>query len=165
MTRLWILGLALCAGMAEAKDEAKCPKGLICASDPETVVKGLQSAGYKAQLSKDAYGDPYIASSSSGYNFAVFFYGCADHAQCDSLQFNVVFERDGRETTELANKWNADKRYVNLAIDPNGRFHAEYDVPTIGGLNTTHFGALTTAWEMTLGELRQFFLKNRKQGE
>src|SRR3546814_19453706 len=69
---LWMAALAT-PGLAA--DREACGAGLVCASDPQTVVKALQAAGYKALLSKSKQtGNPKIESAASGYAYSIFFY-------------------------------------------------------------------------------------------
>src|SRR3546814_6377613 len=64
---LWMAALAT-PGLAA--DREACGAGLVCASDPQTVVKALQAAGYKALLSKSKQtGNPKIESAASGYDY------------------------------------------------------------------------------------------------
>jgi Putative bacterial sensory transduction regulator len=152
--------VAICAAPAMAIDKDPCGTGLICASKPETVVSALQDAGYKAKLSKDDSGDPMVSSSAAGYDFDVYFYGCKDNKQCDSLQMRVSFAKDGANTPELANKWNKGKRFSQAYIDEKGRFVADYDVSTIGGLTKVNFADVVDWWSVTLGNLKTFFEEN-----
>src|SRR3546814_1106778 len=109
---LWMAALAT-PGLAA--DREACGAGLVCASDPQTVVKALQAAGYKALLSKSKQtGNPKIESAASGYDYSIFFYECEQTLHCGSLQFQVSFEDDGGNTPELANKWNKDKRFAQM---------------------------------------------------
>ena len=150
----------LAATPAVAADSGPCGKGLICASDPATVVAALQQTGYKAKLDKDSEGDPKISSSASGYDFDIYFYGCKDNKQCDSLQFRISFEKDGANTFELANKWNSKKRFSQAYISDKGAFVADYDVTTAGGLTSANFADVVDWWSVTLGNLKTFFQEN-----
>ncbi len=154
-------GLALLAATPTlATDTEPCSKGLICASDPATVVQALQEAGYKAKLDKDSGGDPMVSSSASGYDFDIMFYGCKANKQCDSLQMRVSFEKDGANTFELANKWNSDKRFSQAYISNKGSFVVDYDVTTAGGLTKANFADVIDWWSVTLGNLKTFFADN-----
>ncbi len=150
----------LAATPALAADTEPCGKGLICASNPATVVAALQETGYKAKLDKDNEGDPKISSSASGYDFDILFYGCKANKQCDSLQFRISFEKDGANTFELANKWNSTKRFSQASISDKGSFLADYDVTTVGGLTKTNFADVVDWWSVTLGNLKTFFTEN-----
>ena len=145
---------------ALATDTDPCPAGLVCASKPALVLSAVQDAGYKAKLEKDGTGDPMISSSASGYNFYIYFYGCKDAAQCDSLQFRSSFEQDGANNAALANKWNLGKRFGQAAVDEKGSFIIGYDISTLGGLTPKNFADVIDWWQVTLGNLRTFFKEN-----
>jgi hypothetical protein len=143
-----------------AEDNEPCGTGLICASAPSTVVKALQDGGYRAKLDKDSNGDPSISSSTAGYNYEIYFYGCKENKNCDSLQFQVSFQKDETHTAELANKWNNKWRFGQAAVTDKGAFVVSMDVSTIGGLNGTNFADSLNWWDATMGNLRQFFKDN-----
>ncbi len=157
MLRGLFMGLALAAVPATATAQAACPSGQVCASRPDTVVEALQSAGFKAQLDKDDLGDPKIDSAASGYNFTIYFYGCKDGKECNSLRFATVFEDDGTNTPELANRWNKVKRFAQMSAQDNGSLQVAYDVTTAGGVNQTNFADAVDWWQVMLSELRAFF--------
>ncbi|HEX7853572.1 MAG TPA: YbjN domain-containing protein [Sphingobium sp.] len=151
-------GLTLWAGPALASDPDSCGANLVCASDPQSVVKGLQAAGYQAKLGKsEATGNPKIESAASGYKFSVFFYECEKAIKCGSLQFQVSFVDDGKNTLELANKWNNAKRFLQMSVDDDKSLDASMDVATIGGLNQKNFADVLDWWATMLGELNTFF--------
>ena len=144
-------------GGAQAKDTDACGTDMVCASDPQTVVDALQREGYRAKLDKDNSGDPMISSAATGYNFDIFFYGCEEKKQCDSLQFSVTFDSDKTDTPKLANEWNVGNRFGKAAINDKNQFQLRYDVATIGGLNKTNFKDSLDWWSAVLGDLKVFF--------
>jgi hypothetical protein len=147
------------ANAAYSKDTEPCVTGMVCASDPQTIVNALQEEGYKAKLGTDAEGDPIVTSAASGYDFDILFYDCENHEQCASIQFRVSFSKDADNTPELANKWNLDSRVIQLAATSDQQLRGNYDVTTIGGINKRNFADILTWWQDTLGELRKFFEK------
>jgi len=149
--------LLFAAAPSYAADNAPCGANMVCASDPQSVVRALQKAGYKAELSKDARGDPKINSAANGYDFVVYFYDCKDNVHCAALQFSVQFVDDGKNTPELANKWNKNKRFVQMAVTDDDDLTISYDVTTLGGLNQANFADVVDWWQTMLGELRRFF--------
>lgn len=161
LRRFALLGLAL--GMvvvtpASAIDTEPCGAGLICASNPQTVVNALQEAGYKAKLSKsESTGNPRIESAASGYNFHVYFYECEKGAKCASLQFFISFADDGTNTPDLANKWNAKKRFLQMSVDDDKSLSVSMDITTLGGLNRRNFSDVVDWWSVMLSELNKFF--------
>ena len=155
-------GLALsCAAIlpASAEDKAPCGAGMVCASKPETVMAAMEKAGFKPKLSKDNGGDPMIESDEAIYHFDVYFYGCENHINCDSLRFEAIFEKAPENTIELANKWNVSKRFLQASVRDSGEIAFAYDVPTIGGVNDANFADVLDWWTSELNELGKFFKK------
>ncbi|WP_404338727.1 YbjN domain-containing protein [Sphingomonas sp. MMS12-HWE2-04] len=151
-------GFLLCLSVpAAAEDAAPCAANLVCASAPATVVEAMEKAEFEPKLSKDRDGDPMIESNVAPYQFSLFFYGCTEHVKCDSLRFESAFEKAPENTLELANKWNAQKRFLQAFIRPNGEFVVAYDLATIGGLNKNNFADVLAWWNNQLEELATFF--------
>ena len=151
------------AAPAMAQDRAACASGTVCASDPATVMAAMTRANLKPQLSKDGQGDPMIESEgAAAYHFDVYFYGCEKAKNCDSLRFQVMFDKEAGANAALANKWNAGHRFVQASVKDDGRFVLAYDVPTIGGINTRNFGDVLDWWVSMLGEAGDFFSKELK---
>ncbi|MBX3564776.1 MAG: YbjN domain-containing protein [Sphingomonas sp.] len=150
----------LLAAPAFAQDRAACGAGQVCASNPASVVAAMEKANLKPKLGKDASGDPLIESEgASAYHFDVHFYGCEKGRNCDSLRFEVIFEKDASATPALANRWNAAHRFIQAAVKDDGRFVMSYDVPTIGGMNPRNFADVLDWWSSMLGEAGDFFTK------
>lgn len=152
-------GLLLClpAVPAAAEDKAPCAANMVCASAPATVVAAIAKADLAPKLTTDDEGDPMIEVQGGPYNASVFFYGCTAHAKCDSLRFEASFEKAPENTQELANTWNAKKRFLQAFVRANGEFVVAYDIATIGGLNATNFADVLAWWDNQLNELATFF--------
>lgn len=161
-----VLGVAasaalLCMGAsAQAVDSAHCAARLVCASTPQTVFEGLQRAGITAEMDVDGEGDPMIVGESDGLNFGVYFYGCEDHAGCDSLQFLASFTDAGATGPSLANAWNDEHRFSQLSLDSDGNLNLRYDVTTIGGLNQANFAEVVDWWTVVLGNVANYIDEN-----
>lgn len=151
--------LFLVAGTGHAQDRAACGAGLVCASDPDSVMRAMEKAGLKPKKSVDNDGDPMIESEDASYHFDVYFYGCEQHKNCDSLRFQVAFKKEPENTLALANKWNASKRFLQASVPDDGRFVVAYDVATIGGVTERNFADVLDWWQSMLGELGEFFQK------
>jgi hypothetical protein len=149
------LAITLASATAQASDEASCKEGLICASQPETVLNAIKEAGFRAKLEKDKLGDPMISSAASGYNFEIYFYGCEKAKQCSSLQFQSSFSAEPDNTPAYANAWNSKKRFVQASVEKQ-ELQLSYDVSTIGGLNTENFADVVGWWSDMLGEFAVF---------
>jgi len=145
-----------------AEDTKPCGAGLVCASDPASVMAAMEKAGFKPKLSKDNDGDPMISSDQGVFTFDVYFYGCKEHKSCDSLRFESLFEKAPENTAEFANKWNSKKRFLQAFVRADQQFTVAYDVATIGGLNATNFADVLDWWNSQLGELAAFFKEELK---
>ncbi len=148
---------AAIATPAMAEDKEPCTTDMVCASDPKTVVEPFREAGLKAKLMLDDGGDPMIESAASGYKFETFFYGCVETKACDSVQFRVTFVKEPENTVELANKWNAIKRFSQMHVNTDSELIVNWDITTVGGLNKKNFADVIGTWESVLGELGRFF--------
>ncbi|KKW92745.1 YbjN domain-containing protein [Sphingobium chungbukense] len=160
------MGIVATASPSWAADADPCGDGLVCASDPQSVVRALQAEGYKAALDKSkTTGNPLIESAANGYNFTIFFYECEQAKKCGSLQFQLSFEDDGGNTPELANKWNKDKRFSQMSVWDDHSLALAYDVTTVGGLNQKNFADVIDWWAVMLGEAAKFFKENPVKGK
>lgn len=161
LPRLSLLALGMIvAAPAGATDTAACGAGMVCASNPQTIVAALQKAGYTAELSKDDTGDPMINSAASGYRFSVMFYGCEKAAKCDSLQFQATFDAHKGVTPEYVNKWNRAKRFIRASMNDEKELQLRYDVATIGGVNQANFKDVLDWWAAMLGEYSKYAGEN-----
>ena len=145
--------VAVCA----ADQSSPCPEGHICASDPQGVTEELRKLGFRAELTKHESGDPQIESGAAGYDFRLNFNECTENRQCRSLGFAVVFADDGKNTLELVNTWNKQKRFSQMAVNDNGSLAFTYDVTTVGGLTKANFADVVDWWQSMLGQLRGYF--------
>ena len=153
-----VVSLALLPGMARAEsDGPACPGGHICASNPQGVADELRSLGYRAELKSHPSGDPQIESAAAGYDFVVNFNDCKANRQCRSLGFVIVFADDGKNTPQLANEWNRQKRFSQMTANENSSLAVTYDVTTVGGINKANFADIVDWWQVILGQLRTFF--------
>lgn len=149
--------LMLWAGAAQAQDRNACGAGMVCASDPASVARAMQKAGFAVKQTKDEGGDPAIASEAEGFQFDVFFYGCEKNRNCDSLRFQVVFQAGPENTAALANKLNTSQRFIQASVRKDGTLALVHDVGTIGGLNQRNFADVLDWWKSELGEAGDFF--------
>lgn len=156
----FLAAISAISSAANAADENPCPADLICASKPETVVSGLQDAGFRAKLEKDKTGDPMISSEASGYEFEIYFYGCEKGQNCAELQFQTTFMAEADNTPDYANAWNTSKRFIQASVDQQ-KLQLAYDISTVGGVNKANFTDTTQWWAAMLGEFA-VFVKEQK---
>ncbi|MBE3640094.1 YbjN domain-containing protein [Mangrovicoccus algicola] len=129
-------------------------EGLVSAADPQGMQAALQELGYRAELDQDGEGDPMIRSSAAGSNFSIYFYGCVDHAGCDSILFTAGFDLSEPMSPEQANDWNRDALLATIYLDDEGDPHLFHYVLTRGGLPGDVFAASLREWAQVLGDFR-----------
>ncbi len=158
----WAAGTVMAAALAAQGQAAEpCAPGMICASVPQTLIAALQAEGYKALLEKDKSGDPSIASSASGYNFDIYFYGCEKNLNCSSVQFVASFEAADHYTPKFANAWNENKRFIQMSVNDKKELYLRYDVTTVGGMNAKNFADAVDWWAVMLGDFDNFTKANK----
>ena len=141
------LGFALAAPAANAQVMA----------DVDVIAVFLQEFGLPTEKSVDPDGDPKIDSRIEGTRFAVYFYGCDNGKDCDSIQFSTGFDLKEPMTLEAANTWNRDKRFGKVYLDEDGDPYIEYDVNTdFDGIGAENFDDSIDLWRALLAEFRDY---------
>jgi hypothetical protein len=129
---------------------------MVRAQDPSSVVRALQGAGYKAEVTKDDTGDPLIRSTSSGSNFAIFFFGCTKNVDCTTIQFFAGYDRDKSPTLSQMNDWNSRKRFARAYISDKGAARIEMDVDIDdGGISTKLFEDNLEFWVLLMSQFEK----------
>ncbi|MCK8463958.1 YbjN domain-containing protein [Aliiroseovarius sp. S1339] len=119
----------------------------IKASDPQSVLGYFKEIGAPATLTEDSVGDPLIEIQYYGTTFAVFFYGCDDNKNCNSLQLYAGYTAENEISAEDLNSWNADQRYGRVYQDSDGRKKLEYDIYTgNAGVSSDDFDEMFDIW-------------------
>jgi hypothetical protein len=99
----------------------------------------LQEAGYKAEIKKADDGSSYIQSGVNGGDFQLTFYGCTNDAGCDSFEFYSYFKKEPFFSSDMANEWNAKKRFLKVAIDSDGDLAEYLYVSALGKMTYENF--------------------------
>lgn len=142
MFRLAFAAMLLVTGWAIAPAGAQN----ITAANPQGVVQLLEAQGFKASLQAEPDADPVIYSEVGGTPFAVFFFDCAAHKRCKTVQFYAGF-RHGGVSFERINAWNARNRFGRAYIDDEGDPRMEMDVNLDpGGVNPGLFRETLDTW-------------------
>ncbi len=145
----WVVTLAAMVASVPAAAQT------VQATRPETVVKALQEAGYRATVSKDKDGDPIVKSGAAGVDFSVLFYNCTEHKDCKTVQFYAGFVKKGL-SLDTMNKWNAEHRFGRAYLDDEKDPRIEMDLDLDkGGMSSALFQANITTWESLLGDFQK----------
>jgi Putative bacterial sensory transduction regulator len=130
---------------------------MVRGQDLQSVVSALQGAGYKAEVAKDDSGDPMIRSTSSGSNFAIFFFGCTKNADCRRVQFFAGYPRDKSPSLSQMNDWNSRKPFARAYISDKGAARLEMDLDLDdGGMSRPLFEDNLEFWTLLMAEFEKF---------
>lgn len=118
------------------------------ASDPQSLMDFFFEKGYPAQLSEDGVGDPYIEFRYNGEVMPLWFYGCEDNANCQSVQFYSAYGLEEPIALERLNEWNGEeRRYTRAYLTEEGTLRLEMDVFTgADGLTARDFDSEMGLW-------------------
>ncbi len=128
---------------------------------PGNVVSALQAAGYKAQLKLNKAGEPFIESATNGEPFTVDFYECDGLKDCKSLQLWSWYKKEPVLTPEVANEWNAKRRFMKVWIDSDGDMRQSIDATVVGGMTQAQFAEIVQ-WYTDLDGMFSAFLKEKR---
>lgn len=129
---------------------------MVTSQDPASVVAAMQSAGYRAEVTRDDTGDPMIKSSSSGSDFAVFFYGCTNNAACTTVQFFAGYTEPRNASLARLNEWNSTARFARGYLTEKGAARIEMDIDLDeGGMSRRLFLDNLTVWTVLMSNFEK----------
>lgn len=149
--------MVLCAALAASVTATAAKADEVRSDDPSSLVRAMQSAGYRAELTKDNSGDPMIRSSSSGSDFAILFYGCKSNRNCTTVQFFAGFKDPDNGSLSAINKWNADNRFGRAYQADSGSARIEYDLDLdMGGMSASLFNDNLAVFTSLMDRYRKY---------
>ena len=92
--------------------------------------------------------------------FTVDFYDCKDK-HCTSISFSSWYKPDPLWTAALTNEWNAQKRFLRIGVDKEGKLREYIDISTIGKLTQANFADMVDWYESMDAELARFIKAKR----
>jgi hypothetical protein len=127
-------------------------------ADPKIIARVMQNAGYKASIEKLEDGQSYVQSSSSGYPFRVFFFGCDnDTPGCDTVQLFAGFRTDKSPTLREMNDYTRDYRWGRVYIDEEDDPVIEMDIDLEdGGMSDALFKDNLEYWDYVMSKFAEF---------
>ena len=140
--------LLLVPGFASANE--------IDARNPDTVLTALQDLGYRATLGSDSDGDPKVTSTIEAVNYTIFFYGCRDGLNCESIQFAAAFDVPEVLTAAMMNDWNTTKLMGEATVADDGDPRLTFFVTTTGGLTRENFVKIVALWGASMSDFKDF---------
>ena len=128
--------------------------GLIDATSPQAIVTLMQQAGYRAALGVDNIGDPKIDSSAAGVDFTIYFYGCTNAVNCQSLQFSSGFDMAKGTSFQAMNDWNSTQRFGYAYLDSESDPFVNMDVNVAFGVSRENLLESISLWEQVLSNFQ-----------
>jgi hypothetical protein len=101
--------------------------------------------------SAQSNGDPKITGKIEGVSYQVFFMNCTDNANCEDLNFYAGF-LDNKQTLEVINAWNRDKRFGKAYLDSDLDAVIEFDVNLENGVTRENLDAAFSLWSLILDQ-------------
>mgnify|MGYP000560105888 CR=1 FL=1 len=155
MHKLPLTALALLASTLGAPLAAKP-----VTADVAQIAAILQKEGYQAKRAGEV-AEPRIETAMSGYQMAIYFYGCDAKGQgCKSVQFYAGFNPDTSPTLEAMNDYARDNRWGRIYLDKEGVAVIEMDVDLeAGGMSEALFLDNMAYWDTILTKFADFVFK------
>lgn len=133
--------------------------GTALPAQAQTLIDGSQvdeilniARGYgAATLDKTRNGDPMIQGKIEGVSYQVFFMNCTDHASCEDLNFYAGFI-DNKQTLDVINAWNRDKRFGKAYLDSDLDAVIEWDLNLERGVTQENLDANFSLWAAILDQ-------------
>ena len=143
--------------LAAVSAPAFAQSNMITAADPASIADAMQGLGYRAEMDTDGVGDPMIRSAAEGVNYRIYFYGCSDNANCDSLLFSAGFDMDDGMALPAINTWNADSVVARAYLDDEYDPYVQMYVLTGdgAGISAEIFEQAVREWGQTLSDFKE----------
>lgn len=150
MTRIVVAGITALALAAGISTGARA-QSLVDATDPGRLAELIRSAGFQATLGRSSSGAPMIQSAAEGVNFALFFYGCRENANCRAVQYFVSFRMSNPPSLEQINGFNETKVVGQAYLRTEDRQpRITYYITLDGGVTEQNFLNTFRVWRVLL---------------
>jgi len=124
-------------------------------ASPQTVVDALQTMGYRARLDTDSNGDPRIRTAIDGSDYSIWFYGCSENQDCDSLNLSSGWDLSNGTSFEVVNSWNRTKLIGRAYLDNESDPFLDYFIQAEGGLPYDLFEDVIQGWGTAVSEFKK----------
>lgn len=112
--------------------------------------------GSSVEVLVDNVGDPQLNVNHYGSEFTIFYYGCDNNTNCDSIQFYSGYATEGSVRLKKVNDFNAEKRWVRAYVADNGSTKLEMDLYLgDGGISPDDFATVVGLWSRLMGDFEE----------
>jgi hypothetical protein len=150
MLRQVILGGAILLATAFPAQAQRIVDG----SNVDEVVKIARGYG-TAELEAQSNGDPQIKGEIKGVTYYVTFMNCKENTSCEDVNFYAGF-LDNKQTLEVINAWNRDKRFGRAYLDSDLDAVVDFDVNLEYGVTRDNLDAAFAVWSLILDQFTTY---------
>lgn len=129
---------------------------LVDATDPFSIMKLIQEDGYQARLETDSTGDPMITGRLGSANWSMYFYGCENNRDCNSVSLSSGFDLADGLSAESANAFNYEWRWASVELDEENDPFLRMDINLIYGVSEDNFRDSFDTWRIVLEKFVTF---------
>lgn len=128
----------------------------VSAKDPYEIVNIARGYG-SATLGTDNVGDPKITGRIDGVKYSIYFMGCSNNTNCDSIQFSAGWSMSAakRPSLNTINTWNAKKRFGKAYLDSDGDPRIEIDLP-LSEVSVSYLERYFGWWQVALRYFKEY---------
>ena len=148
VTATALAGALLLAGPLAAPAAAQT---ILDHADPEVVADIARGFG-SVDLTTDPVGDPMILGRIDGTRYALYFYGCTDGGNCNTLLFTAYWEGAPENAMEAVNTWNSEKLFGKAYVDNDGDLGLDMALTLDGGVTRANLDDWFDWWRLILRE-------------
>ena len=145
--------LLLAAGLSAP--QAAAAQSLVDASEVQTIATVAREFG-SVDVDTDSTGDPMLSGQMGETSYAVFFYGCTDGADCQTIQMMSSWVNPGEVNIDTVNTWNREKRFGKAYLDDEGDPVLEMNVNLFAGVSETNLSDTFDWWRVVLDVFEEY---------
>ena len=140
-------------------DAGSAKAATISAKEPDKVAEIAKGYG-SSSLEKDNTGDPKIRGRMEGIGYSIYFYGCKNNENCDSIQFSAGwdFPKENKLPLTAINEWNRTKRFGKAYLDREDNPRIEMSVP-LAEVPVDHLEKYFSWWGIALKGFKEHITK------
>ncbi|SFI90293.1 YbjN domain-containing protein [Celeribacter neptunius] len=152
-----MLSATLSTGLGLAALPASAGTEIVTFDDLETFEELLGGFG-SVEFDTDGEGDPMFRGRMSGIRYALYFYGCEDHANCNNGTFVAYFDGEDYSTdADVINEYNNTYRFGKASVDQDGDLEINFSFAFKGGVSREALDDTFDWWQVIMEQAEAHF--------